>query len=57
MTEQNSTQKLLELLQAGQPKPPSEVDTSILRYALYARKSTTSEDRQVSPSPYTEHTV
>lgn len=48
MTEQNSTQKLLELLQAGQPKPPSEVVTSILRYALYARKSTTSEDRQAS---------
>lgn len=48
MAELNDTQRLLELLQAGQPKPPSEVDTSIVRYALYARKSTTSEDRQAS---------
>ena len=48
MPELNDTQKLLELLQAGQPKPPSEVDTSTVRYALYARKSTTSEDRQAS---------
>ncbi len=48
MAELNDTQRLLELLQAGQPKPPTEVDTSIVRYALYARKSTTSEDRQAS---------
>jgi site-specific DNA recombinase len=48
MPELNDTQRLLELLQAGQPKPPTEVDTSTLRYALYARKSTTSEDRQAS---------
>lgn len=41
-------QSLLELLKAGQPKPPGEVDTGTLRYALYARKSTTSEDKQAS---------
>ncbi len=48
MAELNNTQKLLELLQAGQPKSPADVDTGTVRYALYARKSTTSEDRQAS---------
>lgn len=48
MPEINSTQKLLELLQAGQPKAPGDVDTRTINYALYARKSTTSEDRQAS---------
>lgn len=48
MAELNDTQKLLELLKAGQPKAPGEVDTGTLRYALYVRKSTTSEDRQAS---------
>lgn len=48
MPEQSNTKKLLELLQAGQPKAPGDVDTSIVNYALYARKSTTSEDRQAS---------
>ena len=46
--EQSDTQRLLELLQAGRPKSPSDVDTHTLNYALYARKSTTSEDRQAS---------
>lgn len=48
MPELSSTQKLLELLQAGRPKAPGDVDTSTVNYALYARKSTTSEDRQAS---------
>lgn len=48
MPELNSTQKLLELLQAGQPKSPDNVDTDTVNYVLYARKSTTSEDRQAS---------
>ena len=43
-----NTQDLLKLLQAGQPKAPKDVDTSTVRYALYTRKSTTSEDRQAS---------
>lgn len=45
MTELDSTQKLLKLLQGN---PSDVIDTDTLRYALYARKSTTSEDRQAS---------
>lgn len=45
MAELHDTQRLLELLTAGQN---TEVNTSTIRYALYARKSTTSEDRQAS---------
>lgn len=48
MAETTGTQKLLELLQAGQPKAPGDIDTGNINYALYARKSTTSEDRQAS---------
>lgn len=48
MAELTSTQKLLELLQAGLPKAPGDIDTGAINYALYARKSTTSEDRQAS---------
>ncbi len=48
MAELSNTQDLLKLLQSGQPKAPKDVDTSTLRYALYTRKSTTSEDRQAS---------
>lgn len=48
MAELTSTQKLLELLQAGLPKEPGDIDTGAINYALYARKSTTSEDRQAS---------
>jgi site-specific DNA recombinase len=48
MQEINDTQKLLELLKANQPKAPGEVDVENVRYALYVRKSTTSEDRQAS---------
>ena len=48
MSELSSTQKLLELLQAGRPKAPGDIDVSTINYAVYARKSTTSEDRQAS---------
>jgi site-specific DNA recombinase len=48
MQEINDTQKLLEILKAGQKKASTEVDTETVRYALYVRKSTTSEDRQAS---------
>lgn len=48
MERESDTSKLLELFRAGQPKPPDEVDTKTVRYALYARKSTTSDDRQAS---------
>jgi site-specific DNA recombinase len=48
MGEPSSTQRLLEILQAGQPKAPGNIDTTAINYALYARKSTTSEDRQAS---------
>lgn len=48
MAELSDTQKLLQLLKVGQPKAPDDVDTHTVRYALYARKSTTSEDRQAS---------
>lgn len=44
----SSTQDLLNFLLAGKPKAPNDVDTSTVRYALYTRKSTTSEDRQAS---------
>ncbi len=48
MSELSSTQKLMELLLAGRPKAPGDVDTRTVNYAIYARKSTTSEDRQAS---------
>lgn len=38
----------MAMLQAGQVNPLDKVDTKTLRYALYVRKSTTSEDRQAS---------
>jgi site-specific DNA recombinase len=44
-----SAQDLLELLQASQGV--EELDLSSISYALYARKSTTSEDRQASSVP------
>lgn len=48
MQESRDTKRLIELLQAGKSDPLNAVDTSTLRYALYVRKSTTSEDRQAS---------
>jgi DNA invertase Pin-like site-specific DNA recombinase len=51
MEEKVKQQQLLELLQAGQPEDLTKVDTSTVRYALYVRKSTTSEDKQASSIP------
>ena len=48
MDNRDDRQKLLEVLQAGLPQRLAEVDTSTVRYALYARKSTTGEDKQAS---------
>lgn len=48
---ESGRQQLLELLRASQPGRPDQVDTKTVRYALYARKSTTSEDRQSSSIP------
>ena len=51
MDENEQRQKLLDYLRGSQPQSPDEVDTSTVKYALYARKSTTSEDRQASSIP------
>lgn len=51
MEERVKQQQLLELLKAGQPEDLTKVDTSTVRYALYVRKSTTSEDKQASSIP------
>ena len=51
MEERVKQQQLLELLRAGQPEDLTKVDTSTVRYALYVRKSTTSEDKQASSIP------
>ena len=48
MNQGSDRQQLLEFLRASQPGRPDEIDTKTVRYALYARKSTTSEDRQAS---------
>lgn len=48
MTELSDTQRLLEMLVAGLPKAPGDIDAQTIKYALYVRKSTTSEDRQAS---------
>lgn len=48
MQESRDTQKLIELLKAGESKSTEDLDKSTLRYALYLRKSTTSDDRQAS---------
>lgn len=48
MADSKSTQQLLEMLQAGRDKDPRDINPELIRYALYARKSTTSEDRQAS---------
>jgi len=42
----SSTQSLLEMLKEGMPKDPQDVDKSLVRYALYARKSNVAEDKQ-----------
>ena len=43
--------ELFELLQLGVPKPPTAIDTSSLRYVIYARKSTTGDERQERSIP------
>lgn len=48
MEDVSEQRQLLELIKAGQKDPYEEVDTQQVRYAIYARKSTTSEDRQAS---------
>lgn len=48
MEDISTTGQLLELLKAGQPEDPRYVDTSTVRYALYARKSTPGEEKQAS---------
>lgn len=48
MEESSKQQQLLELLKAGLPEDVTKIDTSTVRYALYVRKSTTSEDKQIS---------
>lgn len=47
MQEAKTARQLLDMLLAGQPQEKKEIDPTTLRYALYARKSTTSEDSQV----------
>lgn len=51
MEERAKQHQLLEMLRAGQPEDLTKVDTSTVRYALYVRKSTTSEDKQASSIP------
>lgn len=46
--EAQNRDEFLEVLKAGLPEAPTAVDTQTLRYALYLRKSTTSEDTQAS---------
>lgn len=46
MSDTSSLQSLLELLRAGQPEDKLNVDTSTIKYALYARKSTQADDKQ-----------
>ena len=48
MDDTDGTQHLMMLLEAGRPRSADDVDRDTVRYALYARKSTTSEDRQAS---------
>lgn len=48
MAETVNPSKLLELLQEGLPSRSGDLDTDNIKYALYVRKSTTSEDRQAT---------
>ena len=48
MEESVKQQQLLELLRAGQPEDMTQVDVSTVRYAIYARKSTVDETKQVT---------
>ena len=46
MSDSPTPQSLLDLLRAGQPEDKLNVDTSTIKYALYARKSTQADDKQ-----------
>jgi DNA invertase Pin-like site-specific DNA recombinase len=48
----NDTKKLLEMLKEGLPKDAQDVDKSLVRYALYARKSNTDEEKQEKSVPH-----
>lgn len=44
-------QELLEFLRLGSPQDPTEIDKTKLRYVIYARKSTTDDERQERSIP------
>lgn len=46
MAESNKTKQLLELLRAGSAHQKKKIDPSQIKYAIYARKSSTDEDAQ-----------
>lgn len=46
-----NTQELVEFLRLNAPQDPRNVDTKSLRYAIYARKSTTGDERQERSIP------
>ena len=46
MEDISTSAQLLDLLRANQPKSAIDLDVSTVKYALYARKSTTDEERQ-----------
>lgn len=47
-----TTKELTELLRLGAPEDPRDIDYSKLRYAIYARKSTTGDERQERSIPH-----
>src|SRR5690348_2180029 len=49
--ELTTPEALLELLRAGRPEDKLNVDTSVVRYALYARKSTRGDEKQERSIP------
>jgi len=56
MNDQSSTkptnpQELLEFLRLGTPQEPTEIDKTNLKYVIYARKSTTGDERQERSIP------
>lgn len=51
MSDTSTLQSLLELLRAGQPEDKLNVDTSTIKYALYARKSTRGDEKQERSIP------
>ena len=46
-----TTQGLYDLLQMALPEAPTDVDFSELNYVIYARKSTTGDERQERSIP------